>query len=118
MERKLPVSGGLTRTTIAVLFIGILIAASFWVLKPFLSSLIWATMIVVSTWPLMLRVQGWLRGKRSLAVVAMTLTLLLVFVLPFSFAVGSIVNNADEISGWVKSLSKVTLQQPPQWWCG
>jgi len=115
MERKLPVSRDITRITIAVLFIGMLIAASFWVMKPFLSSLIWATMIVVSTWPLMLRVQAWLKGKRSLAVVAMTLTLLLVFVLPFSFAVGSIVNNADEIHGWVKSLSKLTLQPPPEW---
>ena len=39
----------LTRTTLAVLFIGVLIAASFWVLRPFLPALIWATMIVVAT---------------------------------------------------------------------
>jgi len=47
----------IVRITLAVLFIGILIAASFWILTPFLTALVWATMIVVTTWPLMLGVQ-------------------------------------------------------------
>ena len=33
----------LTRTTLAVLFVGGLIAASFWILWPFLPAIIWAT---------------------------------------------------------------------------
>jgi len=32
----------------------------------------------------------------------MTLTLLLVFIVPFSLAVGTIVGNADQIVGWAK----------------
>jgi len=55
----------LTQTTLAVLVIGGLLIASFWILKPFLSALIWAAMIVVATWPLMLKVQAGLWGKRS-----------------------------------------------------
>ena len=42
-------SSDITRTTLAVLFIGILIAACFWVMRPFLSSLLWAAMIVIAT---------------------------------------------------------------------
>ena len=34
---KIPASHDITRTTLAVLFIGILIAASFWVVLPFLT---------------------------------------------------------------------------------
>ena len=47
----------LTRTTLAVLFIGGLIAASIWVLRPFLLSIVWAGTLVITTWPMMLRVQ-------------------------------------------------------------
>ena len=64
-----PISRDLTRITLGVLFIGVLMAASFWILRPFLLALIWATMIVVATWPIMLRFQGWFAGKRWLAVV-------------------------------------------------
>jgi predicted PurR-regulated permease PerM len=71
-------------------------------------------MIVVATWPLMRAIQARLWGKRALAVTAMTLALLLVFVAPFSAAIGTIVANADEIAGWAKGLSGVKLPAPPE----
>jgi len=47
--------------------------------------LIWSTLVVVSTWPVMLMVQRRLWGKRSLAVVVMTTGLLVTLIeLPFS----------------------------------
>jgi predicted PurR-regulated permease PerM len=104
----------LTRTVLAVLFIFALIAASFWILRPFLAAVIWSTMIVVSTWPIMLAIQHRLWNKRALAVTVMTAALLLVFVAPFSVAIGTIVANADEIAGWVKGLSGVKLPPPPE----
>ena len=103
----------LTRTVLAVLFTFALIAASFWILRPFLAAIIWSTMIVVSTWPIMLVIQHRLWNKRALAVTVMTAALLLVFVAPFSAAIGTIVANADEIAGWVKGLSGLTLPPPP-----
>jgi len=51
-----PASRDPARATLAVLFIAGLIVASFRVLQPFLLAAVWATMIVVATWPLMLRV--------------------------------------------------------------
>jgi predicted PurR-regulated permease PerM len=108
-------SRDLARTVLAVLFIGGLIFASVWILRPFLAALIWATMIVVSTWPLMLAVQGRLWGKRSLAVTVMTVALLLIFVAPFSAAIGTIVANAEEIASWVKGLQGLTIPAPPEW---
>jgi len=50
---------------LAVLAIGILIAASFWIVRPFLIAGVWATMIVVATWPFMLAVQKRLWGRRA-----------------------------------------------------
>ena len=108
-------SRDLTRTILAVLFIGGLIVASFWILQPFLAAIIWATMIVVSTWPLMLAIQARLWGRRGLAVTVMTVALLLTFVAPFSAAIGTIVANADEIASWAKGLKGLTIPAPPDW---
>jgi len=105
----------LTRSALALLFIGILIAASFWVLTPFITALIWATMIVISTWPLMLSVQARLWGRRSLAVTFMSLTLLMVLVVPLWFSIVTIVGRSDEIVGWTRSLSTFSVPPPPDW---
>lgn len=105
----------LARTTLAVLAIGGLMVASLWILKPFLPALIWATMIVVATWPVLVRLQKRLWGRRWLAVSVLTLALLLVFVLPFSLAIAAVVANAEEITGWAKSLSTLNLPPPPAW---
>jgi predicted PurR-regulated permease PerM len=93
----------------------VLIAASFWILHFFLTALIWGAMIVVSTWPLMLAIQERLWGRRSLAVAVMSLLLLMVFIVPFSLAVVTVVSNSEEIVGWIKSISTVTLPSPPDW---
>jgi len=105
----------LARTTLAVLAIGGLMIASLWILWPFLPALIWATMIVVATWPLLLGLQERLWGRRWLAASALTLALLLVFVLPFTLAIAAVVANAEEIAGWAKSLSTLKLPPPPDW---
>jgi len=110
-----PAARDLTRTMLGVLLIGMLIAGNFWILKPFLPSLLWAVMIVVATWPLMLGLQARLWGKRGLAVAVMTLALLLVFIVPFSLAVATIVENADQIADWAKSLRTLVLSAPPEW---
>jgi predicted PurR-regulated permease PerM len=105
----------LVRTMLAILFIAGLLATSFWILWPFLPAIIWATTLVVATWPLMLRVQHRLWNSRGLAVGVMTVALLLVFVVPFSLAVVAITQNFDRIVGWVKALASFQLPPAPAW---
>lgn len=108
----------LTRTFLGAIFLGALIVASLWILRPFLAAAIWATMIVVATWPAMLWLQARLWRRRGLAVAAMTVTLLLVFVVPLALAVGTIVSNADEIVVRLKSLATFRMPTPPDWIAG
>ena len=105
----------LPRVVLAVLFIGALMAASFWILRPFIGALLWATMIVVATWPLMLALQKRLWGKRALAVTVMTIALLLVLIVPLTIAVLTIVDNAPRIAGWLRSMTDFTMPQVPEW---
>jgi len=105
----------ITRTTLAVLWIGVLIVAAFWIVKPFLLAGVWASMIVVATWPILLGVQKVLWGKRGLAVAVMTAMLALVFVAPLSAALGVLLANSDDIVAWVKSAAVAGLPEPPQW---
>lgn len=105
----------LTRTTLAVLFIGILIGACFWIMRPFLTSLLWAAMIVIATWPFFIKLQARLWGKRWLAVLVMTVLLLLVLIVPICFSVLTIIDRTDEITGWFKSLADVKIPPPPGW---
>lgn len=108
----------LPRSTLGVLIIAGLILAAFWVLRPFLGPAIWATTIVVATWPLMLRLQRLLFGRRSLAVLVMTLVLMVVFVLPIVLAVITLVENVDEIVGAGRRLASIRFTTPPDWVVG
>jgi predicted PurR-regulated permease PerM len=106
----------LTRNTLAVVFLAALIGASFWVLRPFIGPAIWATMVVVATWPLMLRLQGLMWRRRSLAVTVMTIALLLLFVVPLTVAIGTIVGNADKLIEWAKLAAAFEIpDQAPAW---
>ncbi len=115
MSTKGPITQDVTRITLAVLFIGILIAACFWILRPFLTSIVWATIIVIATWPLLLKLQGRMWGRRGLAVAVMTVVLLLVMIVPLMLAVTAIAGKANDIADRVKSLAEFTVPPAPDW---
>jgi predicted PurR-regulated permease PerM len=108
----------LTRTTLAVLFIGGLITATLWVLLPFLPAIVWAMTLVVSTWPLMLRVQHYAGNRRGLAVLVMTVALLLIVIVPLWLAIATIVDNVDEIAELSRAALSLRMPSPPEWLVG
>jgi predicted PurR-regulated permease PerM len=110
-----PPRNDVPRITLAVLFIGALIIATFWVLQPFLAPAIWATMIVVTTWPMLRWFESRLWGRRALATTVMTLLLLLLFVLPLMAAIGTVIGHADAIVEMAKALTNQPLPPPPPW---
>jgi predicted PurR-regulated permease PerM len=105
----------LTRILLAVAGIGGLIAASFWVLRPFLPALLWATMLVVATWPMLRAVEARLWGKRSLAVAVMTVTMLAVLAVPLTLAAIALVERAGDVVEWSTSLVAHRLPDLPEW---
>ena len=102
-----------THTTLSVFVLAVLGTAAFWVLRPFLMSAVWATVVSVAAWPLLRRLDAALGGRRGLAVTIITLTILLVVFVPVTLAVVTIVKNADDIGEDIQSFQTATVPGPP-----
>jgi predicted PurR-regulated permease PerM len=103
------------RAVIGVVFIVGMIVATFWILSPFVPAAIWAATIVVATWPLLLRAQTLLWGRRGLAVTVMTVLLLLCLIVPLVIALSTILAHVDDVAAWVRSIMAWSLPPPPDW---
>lgn len=110
-----PASRDVARITLGVLFLGILIGSTLRVLQPFLGALVWATMIVVASWPAFRALQAKLGNRRWAAVTILTTAMLLLLLVPLVVAISSIVSHAEEIVAWTKSLADQGIPAPPSW---
>ena len=105
----------IARITLAVIVLLLLIGTTLWVLRPFLAAGIWATMLVVSTWPLLTSLQARLGNRRAPAVALLTLGMLLLLLLPLWAAIATIAGKADEVAELARSVAHAGLPQPPDW---
>ena len=105
----------LARNTLAILCILGLIGLSLWVLRPFLAATVWATMIVVATWPLFKSLEARLGNRRFPAIVVMSIGMLLLLILPLWLAVDTIAEHSEQLTAAGKSLAENGLPLPPDW---
>jgi len=105
----------LGRITLSVLFIGGLIGGSLWILSPFLGAFVWATMIVVATWPLLRRLESLFGGRRMPAVAVMSLGLLAILIVPLGVALQAILGHTDKILALLARLPEMQLPAAPEW---
>jgi len=103
------------RVTFQLFALGVLIAATFWILRPFLIPATWAITIVVATWPLRTWIQARLGGHHGLAAAAMTVALVVVFAAPVSFTVMTLLASVGHFTEWSQWLATITLPPPPAW---
>src|SRR5204863_643096 len=110
-----PPRADLTRTLLLVLIVAVLIGGSMWTLLPFMGALLWATTIVVATWPLLLRAERWCGGRRALATALMLVVMLAVFILPLAMATGTLFDALTEGTEHVKRVLTHGVNPPPDW---
>jgi predicted PurR-regulated permease PerM len=105
----------LTRNTLAVFCIAGLLALSLWVLRPFLAATVWSTMLVVATWPWLISLQKTFGGRRTPAVMVMTVGMLLLLIAPLWWAISTITQKSDQFMVLGKSLASNGLPALPDW---
>ncbi|QCI25347.1 AI-2E family transporter YdiK [Buchnera aphidicola (Sitobion avenae)] len=103
----------LSQSILSLIFVIAMGVISFLVIHPFILGFSWASMIVIATWPLMLKIQKILGGKRSLAVIIMIVILLLLFIIPVFFLVNSLIATSIPLIHW---FSSNTLEFPALAW--
>jgi predicted PurR-regulated permease PerM len=105
----------LARVVLGVAALLLLVGGSLFIISPFLPAIIWGTMIVVATWPILTGLQRILGGRRLPAVAAMLLFLVFAVILPLYGAVTTLSDQAPGIMKFVNGLSSYTLPPPPDW---
>jgi predicted PurR-regulated permease PerM len=111
----MPIRRDITHTILSVVFTGLLIASTVWILRPFLVAIVWGAVIVVATWPALERLQKRLGNRHGLAVLLMAAAMLLVVLVPMMLAVLIIAKNAEHITAQLRSFDPFSLAWPPQW---
>src|SRR6187401_2124916 len=99
-------------STLLVLFLVALVALTASVHSPFATSVLWATIVSVATWPSLLRLQVLVGGRRGLAVALVTVTILLVVFVPVTLALATIAWNAQGLTADIQSLESIALPAP------
>jgi predicted PurR-regulated permease PerM len=85
------------------------------ILSPFFVPILWAAILVASTWPLYCRAERLTNGRRGLAALLMTLAWTLLLLLPL-FEVGArLTENVFRIAEAVRSMTTSGLPPPPPW---
>jgi predicted PurR-regulated permease PerM len=100
---------------LVVLVIAVLLIGSFLTLLPFMGALIWATTIVIATWPMLIRLQQATGGRRSIAVAIMITAVLFAFIVPLSVAISTVLDAADRSPSLVQDYVERGLGPPPRW---
>ena len=99
----------------AVVAVAVLAAGCLVVLRPFVSAILWAAVLTYTTWPLMLKMEGWMRGRRTLAALAMTSLIAIVLVLPFVIAGITLAENVSRLEDLFRVLQGGLPVTAPEW---
>lgn len=105
----------LIRRLAVILGIAAIAAVSVWIVAPFLLAILWAGTIAVATWPVLLRLQSMLGGRRWAATTILTLILAVGFFIPLLMVVGTIVQHAGDAADLARNLSANGLPAAPAW---
>ncbi len=95
--------------------VSILVGGCFLVLRPFLTATLLAAVICISTWPLYIWLLRRMRGRQSIAAFIMTLSLVLLLILPLTLVAYSLTDNVTAFYGVIKQAVEAGPLEPPLW---
>ncbi len=101
---------------VAVLAVlALVVVGCFFVLKPFLSALLWAVILTFSSWPAFRVLLSWVRGRRTLAAFLMTLVIAFVLLVPSVVIVLTLAGDVREFAATTLAWVRQGPPSPPEW---
>lgn len=106
--------------TLTLALLTLLIVGCFFVLRPFLTAILWAMILAVTLWPLHLRLRQHRRLGRypSLAASIVVTLIALALVAPFVIVGATIAENSDRMATWARAVLEQGPPDPPTWVAG
>ena len=105
----------LPRIVMSIIAILVLLLGTVWVVQPFLLPGVWAVTIAVATWPLLKGLETRFGGRRTPAVVVMTLSLLVIVIGPVYLAISTVIAQSDRLGALLEGLRTARVPPPPEW---
>ncbi len=96
----------------------ILVAGCFLVLRPFLTAILFASVVCISTWPLYLWLLRRMKDRQNLAALVMTLSLVLLIILPLALVAYNLADNVTVFYDRIRDAIEEGPLQPPAWLTG
>lgn len=90
--------------------VSVLVVATFVVLRPFLTAIVWALILALATWPTFKRFEQFVNGRRPLAALLMTVLLAVGLLLPLTIVGTSL---ADSVVRLADLVAKALAEGPP-----
>ena len=117
-EEKDPSLSFWAERAVALLAIGAILFACFWIAKPLLFVLAWGALIAIALAPLQptLARAGGNRPKAAATVIVLVLLALVIF--PLSYLPGSFKNATDGLAGLTNNWTELKLPPLPSWVSG
>jgi predicted PurR-regulated permease PerM len=95
--------------------VAILVTGCFYVVSPFLASLLFAAVVCTTTWPLFARMRRGLGGRQVVASLLMTLLLALVVIVPVALLAVSLTDNLTALVDFARGLVQSGVPGLPPW---
>lgn len=95
--------------------LALVVVGCFFVLKPFLSALLWAVILTFSSWPAFRVLLGWVKGRRTLAAFLMTLGIATVLLVPSVVIVLTLAGDVKEFANTTVAWVRQGPPTPPVW---
>ncbi|MEW6513765.1 MAG: AI-2E family transporter [Pseudomonadota bacterium] len=104
-----------TRAYARIALAALIVVGTVWVLAPFLAALLFAAILCLSTWPLFAWLEGWLKGRTTLAALLATLVLALTVLVPMSYLAATIADGVAQLIALLRPWFESADHAPPDW---
>jgi predicted PurR-regulated permease PerM len=95
--------------------LALLLAGCLIVLRPFISSLLWAAVLCFTSWPIYQRLLRLLGNRRTLAALTMSLGMILIVLLPFLIIGATLADNVKDLVEATRHWIAQGPPKPPAW---
>jgi predicted PurR-regulated permease PerM len=93
----------------------LLLAGCLLVVIPFLSAILWAVVLVFSSWRIYERLLARVKNRHALAALIMTLGMIVILLVPFLVVGGTIADNVQDVSEAIRRWKAEGVHGPPGW---